>query len=513
MRDAMRIARLLGLGLLASISGCAVTRTDHQIVRGTPSAQDIPLGPPLLSKSQLVGGAIDVQVAPGQCVLETTTPVVEKDRISRHPSVPSTLTFLGFGAGLGGLGYLAWNRADDRPEKCPESMTGDSCTTKGEQQVLAGLLWAGGAALAGYGVYDLIRGERDVHEKETASRKEVQRSAPRACSATLANHAIEIRLPDGQLLKGLTDRAGAGHFEVPESCLQAASASLRAAVLIDGRASEPVDLSSLVSAYRRAHPVRLVLGAQDSRYLFLADGQFVATAPPAVSGAANSPRIAGVRATETLINGGAAFVDLETEDPDGEGDIDRVVIVTEGDSGYYVLPTVPSSGGRRRVRLGIRDSVTESRLRVGFALMDRAGHVSDYEFRSFPIVRTGTGDLKVSLTFDRGTDLDLRVIEPSKETIFYGNRGSRSGGQLDLDSNAACRVDGVNNENVFWQTGTAPSGEYEIYVHHFRNCVSEPTSYSVTVYNGRKVETFEGTLGKDERTPRLVTKFTRAREP
>jgi len=258
--------------------------------------------------------------------------------------------------------------------------------------------------------------------------------------------------------------------------------------------------------------VRLALGAQDSRYLYLADGNFVAASPPVVSGGANAPRISGVRATATLINGGAAFVELETEDPDGEGDVDRVVVVTEGDSGYFVLPS-PAERGRRRVRLGIRDSVTESRMRVAFAVMDRAGHVSEYEFRDFPIVRTGTGDLKVSLTFDRGTDLDLRVIEPSKETIFYGNRGSRSGGQLDLDSNAACRVDGVNKENVFWQTGTAPSGEYKSYVHHFRNCVTEPTNYSVTVYNGRKVETFEGTLGKDERAPRLVTTFTRAREP
>jgi hypothetical protein len=513
IRGAMRILRLLAFGLLVGASGCAVTRTDHQVLRGTPSTQDIPLGPPLLAKTQLVGSTIDVQVAPGQCVLETTTPVVEKDRISRHPSAASTLTFLGFGAGLGGLGYLAWNRADGLPQECPEKMMAeDSCTTQGTQKVLAGLLWAGGAALAGYGVYDLIRGERDVQEKETANRKEVQRAAPRACAAQLANHVVEVRLPDGQVLKAATSSDGAARFQVPESFLQAASSNLRAAVLVDGRAGELADLSALVAAYRRAHPVRLALGGQDSRYLYLADGKFIAASPPAASDSANAPRIQGVRATETLINGGAAFIELQLSDPDGEADVDRVVVVTEGDSGYYVLPSQPGNE-QRRVRVGIRDSVTEPRMRLAFALMDRAGHVSDYEFRTFPIVRTGTGDLKVSLTFDRGTDLDLHVVEPSKEAIFFGNRGSSSGGQLDLDSNAGCNIDGVNNENIFWQTGTAPSGEYKIYVHHFKSCVREPTNYFVTVYNGRKVETFEGILGKDERAPRLIATFKRALPP
>lgn len=511
----MSILRAAGLGVVTcGLVGCTHVRTEHQVIRGTPSQETIPLGPPLLTKTALSGGAIDVQVRPGRCVLQTTTPVTEKDRLSRHPSLTGTASFLGFGAGLGGLGYLAWNRADSLPAKCPEMMgTEDKCTTQGEQQMLAGLLWAGGAALAGYGVYDLIRGEREVQEKETANRKEVERGAPHDCNAALDGHSVEVRLGDGQTLKQLTNATGSARFEVPASFLQTTGSNLRATVLVDGRAAEPADLSSLVAAYRRAHPVRVTLGGQDSRYLFLAEATFVAASPPAVSDSKSSPRIIDVHASETLINGGAAFVDLSVDDPDGESDVNRIIVVTEGDSGYHVVSSLAGADGRRRIRLGIRDSVTDTQMRVGFASMDRDDHVSAYEFRSFPIVRTGTGDLKISLTFDRGTDLDLHVIEPSKEPIFFGRRESRSGGQLDLDSNAGCRIDGVNNENVYWATGTAPSGEYKIYVHNFRSCVREPVNYLVTVYNGRTIQTFEGTIRRDEVKPRLITTFERQSSP
>ncbi|HEX2875973.1 MAG TPA: hypothetical protein VHP33_32205 [Polyangiaceae bacterium] len=506
----MAQARSLAVGILScALIGCAQIRTEHQVVRGTPSRETIALGPPLLTKTAVTGSTIDVHVSPGKCLVQTTTPVVEKDRISRHPSAASTITFLGLGAGIGGLGYVAWNRADDLPKTCPEGMGDDKCTTREEQQVLAGLLWAGGAALAGYGIYDLIRGERDVQEKETANRKEVERSAPQACVVAMDGHAVEVRLSGGQTLKQLTDSTGSARFQVPEAVLQASGANLRATVTVNGRAADPADLSALVAAYRRAHPVRVALGGQDSRYLFLNDAKFVAASPPAVSEGKGAPRILDIRATEKLINGGAAFIEFDVEDPDGERDIDRILVVTEGDAGYYLIPSQPGPGGQRRVRLGIRDTVTDAQMRIGFALLDRGGHVSNYEFRSFPIVRTGTGDLKVSLTFDRSTDLDLHVVEPSKESIFFGMRESRTGGELDLDSNAGCQIDGVNNENVFWKTGTAPAGEYKVYVQNFRSCLREPVNYLVTVYNGRNIQTFEGTIGNNDPKPRLITTFER----
>lgn len=502
-------ALLLSLGS----QGCAAVSTEQQVLRGTPSQTTIALGPPLLVTHDVQGDSLAVAVSPGQCQQETTTEVVTSDRISRKPTALGTLTFVGAGAGLGGLGYLAWNRADDLPAECASTMTDEECTTRDEQRVLAGLLWAGGAALAGYGVYDLLRGERDVSQKETGRRKEVDRGKPEPCRVAVAGKEVVLRLPDGTAVRGATDAGGTARLAIPESFLQSASAGGRPQLLVEGRPAEPPDLSGLVARYRRQHPVRVVLGERESQFLLSEQGKFLAASPPAVSDSSRAPRVTDVRATQTLINGGAAFIELEVADADGESDVDRLVVVTEGDSGYHLIPSSPTEAGRRSIRLGIRDSVEAGSLRVAFAAMDREGLVGQYVYRSFPIKHTGTGDLKISLTFDRETDLDLHVVEPSEEPIFFGKRYSRSGGELDLDSNAGCNVDGVNNENVYWQTGTAPAGEYKVYVHHFKPCTKEPVKYLVTVYNGRNVQTYEGTLTKDQRRAQLVTSFRRDAAP
>jgi uncharacterized protein YfaP (DUF2135 family) len=45
-------------------------------------------------------------------------------------------------------------------------------------------------------------------------------------------------------------------------------------------------------------------------------------------------------------------------------------------------------------------------------------------------------DIKVVLTWDTPTDVDLWVIDPTGEKCFYGNRSIKSGGNLDVDITA-----------------------------------------------------------------------------
>jgi uncharacterized protein YfaP (DUF2135 family) len=40
----------------------------------------------------------------------------------------------------------------------------------------------------------------------------------------------------------------------------------------------------------------------------------------------------------------------------------------------------------------------------------------------------GTGDVQVTVTWDADSDLDLHVVEPSGEEIFYGHPVSATGG-------------------------------------------------------------------------------------
>jgi hypothetical protein len=119
------------------------------------------------------------------------------------------------------------------------------------------------------------------------------------------------------------------------------------------------------------------------------------------------------------------------------------------------------------------------------AAVDVEGRVSPYVQRPLRIMPVGTGDVEVTVTMTRSTDLDLYVIDPSGNTIYYGNTEAASGGQLDLDANAACSSNmGVDNEHIYWPSGAAPAGTYTVRVAHFESCIGgEPFEYRVTVEN------------------------------
>ncbi|HUI26906.1 MAG TPA: IPT/TIG domain-containing protein [Candidatus Kryptonia bacterium] len=95
----------------------------------------------------------------------------------------------------------------------------------------------------------------------------------------------------------------------------------------------------------------------------------------------------------------------------------------------------------------------------------------------------GTGDVQVTLNWSDINDLDLHVIDPNGEEIYYGNRMSSSGGTLDVDANAACNNETTSpRENIFWPTGTAPVGTYTVIVAYYRGCGDPPgPSAGITV--------------------------------
>lgn len=114
---------------------------------------------------------------------------------------------------------------------------------------------------------------------------------------------------------------------------------------------------------------------------------------------------------------------------------------------------------------------------------------------------TGFGDVQVTLTWDTETDQDLWVTDPDGERIFYGNSTSDSGGELDRDD-----VDGYGPENVFWESGTAPAGEYKVEVDYFSG--SPVTNYTVLVQAFGRVRTFTGQIRQDETL--LITRFSQS---
>ena len=104
-----------------------------------------------------------------------------------------------------------------------------------------------------------------------------------------------------------------------------------------------------------------------------------------------------------------------------------------------------------------------------------------------------TGDVQVSVAWNAASDVDLHVVDPRGEEIFYGNPASASGGQLDVDSNPACRLDGRQIENIRWGT-SAPGGWYTVRVDYWDACGVSATNYIVTVKNGSSIQRFSGAL-------------------
>ena len=82
-----------------------------------------------------------------------------------------------------------------------------------------------------------------------------------------------------------------------------------------------------------------------------------------------------------------------------------------------------------------------------------------------------TGEMQFSLSWLDRNDLDLHVIAPSGERIFYRHKKSQCRGNLDVDMNATPESD-EPVENTRWPTRTAPEGRYTVLIHFYRQHVN-----------------------------------------
>ena len=99
----------------------------------------------------------------------------------------------------------------------------------------------------------------------------------------------------------------------------------------------------------------------------------------------------------------------------------------------------------------------------------------------------GTGDVQLTLTWQEQVDLDLHVIDPSGEEIYYSHNRSKSGGVLDVDD-----THGPGPENIFWPSGGAPKGTYLFFVRLFSG--EGPAHWTIRLQYGATTKSFSGTV-------------------
>ncbi|MAR46613.1 MAG: hypothetical protein CMA41_02270 [Euryarchaeota archaeon] len=141
---------------------------------------------------------------------------------------------------------------------------------------------------------------------------------------------------------------------------------------------------------------------------------------------------------------------VETEDEEDESLEDRSTWIAENEDNLNAHANLVAE---EEVGTGISVRVTDEEDRELMERLAREGGKS--------------GVVQISLAWDDYNDLDMHVFCPSGERIYFNNRKSVCGGELDVDMNVRPKSK-KPIENVVW-TDEAPDGEYKIGVHFYRH--------------------------------------------
>lgn len=219
------------------------------------------------------------------------------------------------------------------------------------------------------------------------------------------------------------------------------------------------------------------------------------SAPASSSG----PRIT-VGGNQNVINGGTLSVSINGNAPFnavymfiGGRTLGVVGEFGGGIEGHYEM-RLPGSQTAASVLLTFPQEIPLNEFELLFAVADASGAVGPYASLMTTVTAVGTGDVQVTLSWNVDSDVDLHVVAPGNDEIYYGRRESPTGGKLDLDSNAGCDIDGVRNENITWPAGRAPRGHYIVRVDYWSNCDVSRTEFTVRVNNSGSVQIASGSF-------------------
>lgn len=109
-----------------------------------------------------------------------------------------------------------------------------------------------------------------------------------------------------------------------------------------------------------------------------------------------------------------------------------------------------------------------------------------------------TGKVVVTLVWKTLDDIDLHLVEPSGEEIFFDNKQSRQRGTLDLDKNAPGTLLVTNPiENIYYAI-MPRAGKYRIKVVYYKKNTSDTSiPYTVALSINGETEVYQNILYKE----------------
>jgi hypothetical protein len=178
--------------------------------------------------------------------------------------------------------------------------------------------------------------------------------------------------------------------------------------------------------------------------------------------------------TQTITGGSSVF------GLTGSASFRRVAVYVDGVDGHYVVP-LPFDVPNAQAILTLGGLPPVLGFQVFFAVAGADGVFGPYSGLNVNAIQAAGGDIQVSVTWNTAADVDLHVVEPGGAEIYYGSTMSGSGGELDIDANAACSTSSLTQENIGWAPGTAPSGTFIVRLDYWSACGATQTDYIVTV--------------------------------
>ncbi len=245
-------------------------------------------------------------------------------------------------------------------------------------------------------------------------------------------------------------------------------------------------------------------------YIEVENGSLVNSNLPDESGSNIS---ALITSNTRALEGGSSPITISTN-----SSVSHLLMGIAGTSGYYqvsVADLQTTSNGYIATILFNSDMPTEEFTIVAEMQNEATNEIGGRtEIAVSSIQQSSAGKLQVSLSWDLLNDIDLHLVEPDANEIFYGNEGyisydwdriysehaddyysltesdleqyilddESTTGVLDLDSNPGCSIDSVNNENIIYIfPSDIKTGEYIVKVDFYSDCVGTGiTNYIVT---------------------------------
>jgi hypothetical protein len=179
----------------------------------------------------------------------------------------------------------------------------------------------------------------------------------------------------------------------------------------------------------------------------------------------------------------------------------------DGASGYWQLD-LPVDVQSLEMVLTLNDDLPADAFDIVSALGSDAG-VGSLATTEVSATDLADADIAVTVRWTGASDVDLHVTDPNGEEVYYANEQTPEGGRLDLDSNAGCSIDNVNQETISWPKDAAPDGAYTIVVEYFSDCDQPSAPWTLTLnVQGRSAQTFTGTFnGPSANQSTTVTTF------